>query len=409
MKQESKWDRGYEWKAVATLSIGLGLLALDRWIIGPLFPMISKDLGIGYAALGTATGVLALSWGIFSAAAGNLSDRLGRRKVLIPALILFSCLSGITGLAGGLGTLLLVRCLMGTAEGAYLPTSVAAVAEASHPLRRGRNQGIQLGMFPLFGFGLGPIVATQLLMVVPSWRYVFMIVAIPGLITAAFLYKVLREPVHFRNTSTTKPATASWLVALKNHNVLLSALSLICTMSCVFVLGALVPSYLMDYRHLPLTTMGLVMSAMGWGGFLGEMFVAGISDYIGRRTATVIAFIGALISCWAFFHISPSPIGLFLCLCVVSFFGLGLTSILTGPIPSEAVPVTLMASAIGIVSGVGEIFGGGIAPVIAGFVAKNYGIGEIYWIPVVGLAIGVFVSLFIKESAPRLVGTYRQQ
>jgi sugar phosphate permease len=86
----------------------------------------------------------------------------------------------------------------------------------------------------------------------------------------------------------------------------------------------------------------------------------------------------------------------------VSFFGLGLTGILTGPIATEAVSPTLAATAIGMVSGVGEIFGGGIAPVIAGFVAKNYGIDQIFWIPVVGLAIGTVVACFIKESAPRL-------
>jgi MFS family permease len=401
------WDSAYERKAVIALSFGFGLVGLDRWIIGPLFPAIASDLGLDYAALGSAAGALALAWGVFSIVAGNMSDRFGRRKILIPALVLFSCLSGITGMVVGLTSLLLVRGLMGTAEGAYLPTSVAAVAEASHPLRRGRNQGIMLGMFPLFGFGLGPILATQLLAVVPSWREVFMIVAVPGLITAVILYRILREPEHLRGKVSPQKAVSpdnkqKWHVVFANRNVLLASLSLICAMSCIFVLGALVPSYLTDSRHLSIPTMGLVMSAMGWGGFLGEVVILSVSDYIGRRLTTVIAFIGALIFSWIFFHASVGAFGLFLLLCMVSFFGLGLTGLLTGPIATEAVSPALAATAIGMVSGVGEIFGGGIAPVIAGFVAMNFGIDQIYWVPVVGLAIGTVVALFIKESAPRL-------
>jgi MFS family permease len=389
------------------LSIGFGLVGLDRWIIGPLFPEMAKDLGLSYAQLGSASGALALAWGLFAIVAGNFSDRVGRRRVLIPALILFSCLSGFTGLSMGIASLLLIRGVMGAAEGAYMPTSVAAVSEASHPLRRGRNQGIQLGMFPLFGFGIGPILATQLLDVVESWRFVFMIVAIPGFITAIFLYRILREPAHLAEAAaqTAKPAEGGgWSDAIKSRNVVLAALSLICAMSCVFVLGALVPSYLTDYLHLTPVTMGLVISAMGWGGFLGEVGVAGVSDYIGRRVATVVAFIGSLIGIWMFFHAPAEPLQLFLWLGVVSFFGLGLTSILSGPIPSEAVPAGLTSSAIGLVSGTGEIFGGGIAPIIAGFVASRYGIENIYYVPLVGLTLGVIVSLLIKESAPRIVG-----
>ena len=402
MTNDSTSDVAYEIKAVTALAIGFGLVGLDRWIIGPLFPAISRDLGLDYTALGSTAGALALAWGVFSIVAGNISDRFGRRKILIPALILFSCLSGLTGLAGGLTSLLLIRGLMGTAEGAYLPTSVAAVAEASNPLRRGRNQGLQMGMFPLFGFGIGPILATQLLAIVPSWREVFMIVAIPGLITAVVLYRILREPEHLRDVAINPAPSQNWYAILVNRNVFLASFALICAMSCVFVLGALVPSYLTDSRHLSPTTMGFVMSAMGWGGFLGEVVVAGASDYIGRRPTTIIAFLGALIFSWVFFHADVGAFGLFALLTIVSFFGLGIASILTGPIATEAVAPALASSAIGLVSGVGEIFGGGIAPVIAGFVAKNFGISQIFWIPVIGLAIGTIVAVFIKESAPRL-------
>ncbi|NWD77306.1 MFS transporter [Pseudomonas gingeri] len=397
-------DSRYEWKTVLLLALGFGLVGLDRWILAPLFPSIMDDLHLSYSQLGTLVGALALAWGTFSILIGNVSDRVGRRAILIPALIIFSLLSGLSGMATSFLSLLLVRGIMGAAEGAFCPVSVAATAEASHPRRRGLNQGLQLSTFALFGFGIAPILATQLLAVVPSWREVFMLVALPGLLVAYLLYRVLREPPHLTREARVLAKTvprAAWIEVLKSRNALLAAACLFCTMSCVFVMGAMVPSYLIDELHLTPGAMGVVLSAMGWGGFLGEFGISGLSDIIGRRKATVLAFIGAALGTWFFFHTPAEGLQLFIWLAVTAFFGLGLASILTGPIPTEAVSPRLTSSAIGFVSGAGEFFGGGIAPVIAGFVAQHFGIGQVYWIPMVGLSLGIFLAFFLRETAPR--------
>ena len=233
----------------------------------------------------------------------------------------------------------------------------------------------------------------------PSWREVFLIVAIPGFILAYLLRRVLRDAPVLAVAQLEKPR---WSEVVRSRNVLLGAGCLFCTMSCIFVLGAMVPNYLIDHLHLPPVTMGLVMSGMGWGGFLGEFMVAGISDRIGRRPATALAFVGAGVSTWFFAHTSADPWLLFGWLSATAFFALGLTSILAGPIASEAVRPALMSSSVGVVAGAGEIFGGGVAPVIAGFVAQSYGIAQIFWIPLVGLCFGLFLSLMLRETAPRL-------
>jgi predicted MFS family arabinose efflux permease len=227
-----------------------------------------------------------------------------------------------------------------------------------------------------------------------------MLVAIPGLVIALLLFRILKDPPHLTRASTAPRRHIPWSHLFKSRNVILAAAGLVCAMSCVFVM---VPNYLTDHMKLSGPTMGFVMSAMGWGGFLGEFGLAGISDFIGRKRATIIAFIGAAISTWEFFHVSAGIPMLFLWLGIVSFFGLGLTSILTGPVATEAVPPALTSSAIVMVSGIGEIFGGGIAPVVAGFVAQRFDIEHIFWIPMVGLSIGIVVSLGLLETAPRFI------
>jgi MFS family permease len=358
-----------------------------------------NDLKLDYSELGTLAGGLGLAWGVCAILFGRLSDTIGRRRVLLPALIIFSALSGVAGLSSGFAMLLGARIAMGAAEGAFLPASVAATAEASNPTRRGLNQGLQLSAFALLGFGVAPILATQLLQVLPSWREVFLIVALPGFLLAWLLHRTLRDtPRTIIQADRPKPR---WDQVIKSRNVLLAAGCLLGAMSCIFVTGAMVPSYLVDYLHLSPVAMGFVMSGMGWGGFLGEFAVPGISDRIGRRPATALAFLGAGVSTWFFSRTAADPMWLFAWLSAMSFFALGLTSILAGPVASEAVSPELMSSSVGVVAGAGEIFGGGIAPVIAGFVAQHYGLSQIFLIPLVGLALGLFLAAFLRETAPR--------
>jgi fucose permease len=66
-----------------------------------------------------------------------------------------------------------------------------------------------------------------------------------------------------------------------------------------------------------------------------------------------------------------------------------------------------MSSSVGVIAGAGEIFGGGVAPVIAGFVAQHYGIAQIFVIPLIGSGVGLLFSLALHETAPRFVGEQR--
>ncbi len=410
MSEPENFDTAYEWRAVLLLFLGFGLVGLDRWIIAPLFPTMMRDLHLTYQDLGYAVGALALCWGTFSTLMGNLSDRVGRRRILIPALLLFSSLAGVTGMVTGVTMLVAIRGVMGATEGAFLSTSVALTGEASHPKRRGLNQGIQLSSFSLFGLALGPIIATQLLTVVPSWRWVFVAVSVPGFILAVFLYRVIREPPHLRRTADRTAAAPQppWIDILRSRNVVLSMLGMICGMSCIFVLGAFVPNYLVDYLHMSPVRMGFVMSGLGFGGFLGGIVMPALSDLIGRRIASIVCFAAAAVLLYCLIHTGDEPFMLFMLLSGVAFFGSAVLSLLTGPVATEAVPTRLTSSAIGLVSGTGEIFGGGIGPVVAGYIAQHDGIQNVMLFSLAGLLLGVLVSAALVETAPRRAAVVRE-
>ncbi|SAK60708.1 major facilitator transporter [Caballeronia glebae] len=403
----NRWDTSYEWKAVTLLALGFGLVGLDRWLIAPLFPAIMKDLHLTAQDVGNCIGILGLSWGVFAALMGGISDKIGRRKVLIPAIIAFSLLSGFSGVAGGLASLLAVRSLMGVAEGSFCPTSFAATADASHPKRRGFNLGLQQSGFALFGLALSPIIATQLLDVV-SWRWVFALVSVPGLILGLLMFFVIREP----RATESEPASAvpqaqtakgNWRDVLKSRNIPVAMVALFCAMTGVFVLGAMLPLYLTEYLALDTQRMGIVVSAIGFGGFVGQFALPGLSDLVGRRLASIAGFAGTAIMLYVFRGVGAEPLVLFIVLFVASFFTLGLVSLLSGPVATEAAPVGMVSTAIGIVVGAGEIFGGGVAPALAGFVATHFGIQNILWLPIFAVLVGIGVSLLLEETAPARV------
>ncbi|MEM5318231.1 MFS transporter [Paraburkholderia sp. JHI869] len=398
------WDTAYEWKAVTLLALGFGLVGLDRWLIAPLFPSIMKDLNLNAQDVGNCIGILGLSWGVFAAVMGGLSDKVGRRKVLIPAIIAFSLLSGFSGLAGGFASLLAVRALMGVAEGSFCPTSFAATADASHPKRRGFNLGLQQSGFALFGLALAPIIATQLLGVM-TWRWVFALVSVPGLILGLLMYRVIREPQGALTreagaAASAKAESGHWRDVLRSRNIPVAMVALFCAMTGVFVLGAMLPLYLTQYLSLDTQRMGVVASAIGFGGFVGQFGLPGLSDLLGRRVASVLGFVGTAVMLIVFRGLGAQPLELFAVLFAASFFTLGLVSLLSGPVATEAAPVGMVSTSIGLVVGAGEIFGGGVAPALAGFVAAHFGIQNILWLPIGAVFLGVLVSLFLKETAP---------
>lgn len=388
----------YEIKTLVLLGLGFGLVGLDRWIVAPLFPMMMRDLNLSFQQLGSLIGILSITWGVWSIAMGPISDRIGRKPILIVTMVVFSLLSCLSGFATSFASLMVIRAAMGVAEGAFQPASVAATAEASFPSRRGFNQGLQLSMFSLLGLGFAPILATQLLRVVPSWHWVFVISAVPGLIIAALIARTLRgSPAVARKGAE----RARWTTMFRSRNMWVGTLAILCAMAGIFVVSAMVPTYLVEVLHLDTQKMGFVVSAIGFGGFIGSFGVAGVSDIIGRRNAAVLAFVGASVMLYLFAHTGPNPQMLFVLLFGVSIFALGLLSLISGPIATEAAPAGLIGSSIGFISGVGEIFGGGLAPVAAGFVAQHFGLAATLNFALGGLLVGAVVSLFLVETAPR--------
>jgi MFS family permease len=396
----ARWDVAYEWKAVALLAVSFGLVGLDRMVLAPLFPFMMKDLRLTYQDLGNLVGILGVFWGLSAFLMGGLSDRLGRKRVLVPCIVLFSLLSWLSGVATGLVSLLAIRSVMGLAEGAVASSGVAVCTEASFPPRRGVNQGIFQCCFALLGSALAPIVATQML-TFTTWRNVFLLAGVPGLIVAILVALTIREPDTIGKPKAGGVQRARLRDSFKHRNVPLGMVGLLCAMTGVFVMGAMMPTYLVDYLKLTPTQMGFVASAIGFGGFLGQFSLPAASDLVGRKMAVLSAFVLAAIFLWTFAHTGAANLTLlFVLLFGAALFNFGALAVIAGPLAAEAAPIGLISSVAGMIIGVGEVFGGGVAPSIAGAIAQNYGLQYILYFALAGQLAGLVIALFLRETAP---------
>ena len=401
VKQEIKSEA----KQVGVLALGFGLVGIDRYLITPLFPIIAKDLHLGYGDIGTIAGALAIAWSIAALLMGNLSDRLGRRRVLVGALILFGLLIGASGLATGLMGLVVVRLVMGFADGAFTPASISATIEASPPKRHGQNIGIQQMTLTLFGLGFAPLAVAGLLHVM-DWRLIFSVFAIPGFILAWMTWRVLPSKAKMHDEE--RNSFQDWRKVLSYPNIRVLTLLMLCCLVGLVTTSTFAPSFLLDHLHLDSSSMSIIVAAIGLGAAAGALVLPWMSDKIGRKPVMLLSMVGACVCLLVFNNLGPSLVPLFLALFMVQFFNNAMITLIVGPLCSETVPASLMATASGMVIAVGELFGGGLGTVIAGQAAEHFkqqvGIGRVLYIPVAALVVGFLICLRLKETLPSITG-----
>jgi hypothetical protein len=120
-------------------------------------------------------------------------------------------------------------------------------------------------------------------------------------------------------------------------------------LTCIVVVAALFPNYLVDYLHLGMDQMGFILSSLGFGGAIGALTLPALSDRIGRKPVMLISAAGAFASFWFFLHAGAQPGILFVCLFIAMGCLYSLLTLTVGPITAEAVPAKLMATGTGMV------------------------------------------------------------
>ena len=109
-------ERGFNW-TVALILFGVLFLGVsDTQLVAPLLPLIAQDLNTTPGHAGIIVTTYSLAAAAFALFVGPLSDRVGRKKVLVSGLTLFTIASFFTYHVSSFSVLVILRAMTGLAE-----------------------------------------------------------------------------------------------------------------------------------------------------------------------------------------------------------------------------------------------------------------------------------------------------
>ncbi|MGA8274579.1 MAG: MFS transporter [Candidatus Sulfotelmatobacter sp.] len=391
-------ERRYESTLVAILFFTWGTVFLDRMSLLYLAPYFAPEFHLSREQVGTLASALAITWAASTLFFGAVSDRVGRRPVLIPAVFAFSVLSWLSGLAHSFHQLLFIRAIMGIAEGPTWSIMTALIEESSSANRRGRNIGLVVSAAALVGLAAAPVLTTQ----VASrwgWRSAFFVAGIPGLMAAILIWKFVKEPSVNEVTAPRKPSMRDYFSLLRYRNIWLCCLGATGFMSWLFALNVFAPLYITEVAHQAPTTAGFLLGASGLGSFFLGFLLPALSDRVGRKP--VLLMMAALSAVVPLAFLVPAlyvyPV-LLAAIVLVANTGQGIASLILVLVPTESVPAQFRASSIGLTTLVGEIMGATGAPVLAGVLSEKHGLGLTMWLAAGGSGVLFLAALFLQEA-----------
>lgn len=170
--------RGSAWTVILCW-ITVMLEGYDLVVLGAIIPTLLKTHHLGMTA-GDATMIATLSLvgvAIGAVSVGPLADRLGRRRLLIGSVVLFSVFTILVPLAGSVGMFAALRLIAGLGLGACMPVSLTMMSEHMPVDRRARASTLTMT-----GYHTGAVITSLLaLQVTDNWDVLFYILGIAGI------------------------------------------------------------------------------------------------------------------------------------------------------------------------------------------------------------------------------------
>lgn len=273
------------------IAIGVGAMGtLGFAVTSPILPDLATEFGVSRGSIGLVQAAVSVPGVLFSALIGYLADRLGRRRVVLTALLLFSIFGCAGFFARSFWSLVGVRFLQGVGTSGILGVGIVLIGDAFEGDARTRAMGINITGVTLVAM-LGPVVSSQLATGGIFRSFLIFVIGFPLAVWAS------RMPADKPTGTIALPHRhlAAAVRKMRADKTLVDYSGvLVATFSGVFILHGLgltvTPLFLEEEFGTPVGQRGLILAAFQAGTILVAVRIGQIVARLGSRRALTFAF-----------------------------------------------------------------------------------------------------------------------
>ncbi|HEY3425523.1 MAG TPA: MFS transporter [Negativicutes bacterium] len=418
----------FTWFILVFLGMAMVFDGYDFMIVSYTMPQLAAEWGLSKALTGSLSSWSAIGLVIGGALAGNISDKVGRRKTLTFAIALYSLLTIPIYFVQSFEAFAFFRVLAGLGLGACIPL-ICTIFSESTPTNR-RAFFITFGMAWLVaGWVLAGVIATWLVPLF-GWRICYLVGGVP-FIYSIFLYFKMPESVYWLASKGRKAEAVKGLQYIeklatgkctdwdaaalvvpappkvvgpkalftKDYRMITAGLWITYFCVCFISYGiyAWIPSLMLE-KGFTLTSAYSLAIAQSAAGALASVITGFVAEKIGRRWNLIVAFVytAAAIGAVAFVGNTFSTV-----LAAVIFMGFGLSyagSAIT-PVMAEAYPTEFRNTGVAWAQAFGRI-AQIISPVVTGLVlAMGLGIAMSFLLFIIFALLGAVATIvFVRKE-----------
>ncbi|CAD6545751.1 putative sulfoacetate transporter SauU [Paraburkholderia hiiakae] len=358
---------------------------LDRVNVSTAAAGFGKEFQLSHTQVGLVFSAFAYPYLLFQVIGGWVSDRFGARRTLLFCGALWGVATVLTGMAGGLATLLAARLLLGFGEGATFPASTSAMSRWVAKERRGFAQGITHSASRV-GNAVAPAVVV-LVMARYGWRESFYVCGALSLLWVVVWAVTFTEHPkdHPRITEAElailpppKPRVTGlpWMALFKR--MMPVTIVYFCYGWTLWLFLSWIPQYFLHNYHLQLGKSAIFASVVFLAGVVGDTLGGLVTDWLFQRTGNLkrarswmvsVCMLITLIVLVPLMFVHDPVISM-ACLAAGFFFA----EMTIGPM--WAIPMDIAPEFSGTASGMmntGSALAAIISPVVGGFLIDRFG------------------------------------